>query len=127
MAKIASDFSVLSDLIKHEYSPQWGYCRDNVVYNGAALTLARGTLLGKVTATGKYIVADKDAVDGSAVVAAIVLEDTVVPATTDTSVLVMNRGPAGVLKTSLVLGDTVAATVYSQLEALGIQVINEYL
>lgn len=127
MAKIASDFSVLSDLIKHEYAPQWGYCRDNVVYNGAALTLARGTLLGKVTATGKYIVADKDAADGSAVVAAVVMEATTAPATTDTSVIVLTRGPVGVLKTSLVLGDTVAADVYAQLEALGIQVINEYL
>ena len=127
MAKIASDFSVLSDLIKHEYAPQWGYCRDNVVYNGAALTLARGTLLGKVTATGKYIVADKDAADGSAVVAAVVMEATTAPATTDTSVMALTRGPVGVLKTSLVLGDTVAADVYAQLEALGIQVINEYL
>ena len=127
MTKIATDFTNESDLIKHEYLPQWGYCRDNVVYNGAALTWARGTLLGKITASGKYIVADKDAVDGSAVVAAVVMEDTVVPATTDTPVLALTRGPAGVLKTSLVLGDTVAATVYSQLEALGIQVINEYL
>lgn len=127
VTKVASDFAVLSDLIKHEYKPEWGYCRTNVTYNGAALTLAQGTLLGKITATGKYIVVDKDASDGSQVVAAVVLQETVAPATTDTSVLVAFRGPMGVLKTGLVAGDTVSATVNTQLESLGIQVIREYV
>lgn len=110
MAKIASDFSVLSDLIKHEYSPQWGYCRTNITASGAKV---RGDLIaaaGGVPAAAANIVG-------------VVMED----CANGASALVLQRGPAGVLKTSLNLGLLAEADVVAQLEALGIQVINEYL
>lgn len=110
MAKIATDFSVLSDLIKHEYAPQWGYCRGNATVAAAKV---RGDL---ITAAGGVPAAAAN-IDG------VVLEDTAAGG----SAQYIKRGPVGVLKTSLNLGALVEADVYARLEALGIQVINEYL
>lgn len=127
MAIIANDTVRFSHVVKHEYEPQIGTCRDVVVVNDIAQTLKVGTILGKVTATGKYKVADKDAVDGSQTAAAVVIADVAgnsgdiaLAATTDTKVLVLARGP--VVVANLIYGDTVEATVNDQLKAVGIVV-----
>lgn len=117
----ATETKRLSNVVKHELWPETGYCRKVVTINDAATTLAIGAVLGKVTATGKYKVADKDATDGSEVAAAIVIEDKTIAATTDTPILVLIKGPAEV--GNLVYGDTVSATVNAQLEAVGINVL----
>lgn len=129
MALIATEKQGHSNVFKHEYQPDLAYCRKVAVVNDVAGTLAVGTVLGKVTADGKYKVAVQTAVDGSAVADAIVMTETTVALNTDTNVLVMFRGPAAVNKAGLVLGasydlDAEKAVVYASLEAKGIEVLS---
>ena len=127
---ISTDTYRLSHLVKRELWPEQGYTRAVVTVNeAAAKTYTVGTVLGKVTATGKYKVAVETAGDGSKVAAAIVLGDYTVPGTTDTKVLVMVRGAAIVSKAALVLDSTYdtdakKAVVYADLEAARI-LVNE--
>ena len=117
-----------SNVIKHEYEPSIAFCREVVVANEAgAKTYAVGTVLGKVTASGKYKISEATAADGSEVAAAVVLEDKAVAATTDTKVLVAVRGPMIVSKAGLVLGASIdtdgeKAAVYAALAAKNILV-----
>ena len=130
MPIIATDTYRLSHLVKRELWPEQGYTRAVVTVNeAAAKTYAVGTVLGKVTASGKYKIAVETAVDGSKVADAIVVGDYTVPATTDTKVLVLVRGPAIVSKAALVLDttydtDAKKAAVYAALEAKGV-LVNE--
>lgn len=129
MATVATDTARLSNLVKHEHWPETGYCRKVVTVNEAAIkTYAVGTVLGKVTADGKYKIAVQTAVDGSQTAAAIVIDDYSIAATTDTKVLVLIQGPAEVSQGALVLDasyDQQAEkdAVYASLEALGINVL----
>lgn len=125
MPLIATENKRLSNVVKQELWPETGYCRETVVYNGTAATLVPGTVLGKVTATGKYQIAVQTATDGSEVAAAIVMVEQAVAATTDTKVLALVQGPAIVSKAGLVLDATYntageLAAVYAALEAKGI-------
>lgn len=134
MTVVATDVARQSNVIKHEYEPSKGYCRKMVTaYEGSSATYKVGTVLGKITASGKYKICEATAVDGSQTAAAIVIssklgEDSfTVAATTDTSVLVALRGPMIVSKDALTLGASVDTTpekdaVYASLEALGILV-----
>lgn len=106
MTVIATENPRLSNVVKHEYEPSLGWCREVVTVNGAAAELVVGTVLGKVTATGKYKVAVETATDGSKVPAAVVIEDKSLKASTDTGVLAIVRGPAIVSKGGLVLDAT---------------------
>lgn len=129
MSVIATDSLRLSNLVKREYQPEMAYCREVVTFNGLAGDLKIGTVLGKVTATGKYIRAVQTAVDGSAVFAGILMEDKTVLATTDTKVLIMTRGPASVSKGGVVFDatydlDAEKNVVYAAMEAKGIQVLD---
>ena len=101
------DTSRFSNLVKHELWPETGYCRKEVTVNEAAIkTYAVGTVLGKVTATGKYKISVQSAVDGSQNPVAVVVEDIAVAATTDIKVLAIVRGPAIVSKVGLKLDAT---------------------
>lgn len=116
-----------SHLVKQELWPEQAYNRAVVVYNGTAGNLVIGTVLGKVTASGKYKVAVQNAADGSQNADAILLQDVTVPLNTDTKLLVMVKGPSVVSKAALVLDasfDLQAEkdAVYAALEAKGIQV-----
>ena len=130
MPIIATDTFRLSHLVKRELWPEQGYTRAVVTVNeAAAKTYAVGTVLGKVTASGKYKIAVETAVDGSKVADAIVVGDYSVAAATDTKVLVLVRGPAVVSKAALVLDatydtDVKKAAVYVALEAKGV-LVNE--
>jgi hypothetical protein len=135
MAIVATDTQRYSNVVKHEYMPEIGYCKTVAVVNGPAATIGIGTVLGKVTATGKYKVVEASANDGSQVAAAVVVGNarghtvpTNMAATTDTSFLVINRGPAGVSAGALTLGASVTAgaltqAAYAQLAAIGIDVL----
>lgn len=129
MTIVAQDTNRFSNLVKHELWPETGYCRKEVTANEAAIkTYAVGTVLGKVTATGKYKIAVETAVDGSKVAAALVLNDYSIAAATDTKVLTLIQGPAEVSKGALVLdatydNDAKKDAVYASLEALGINVL----
>lgn len=125
MALIATEAKRLSNVLKEELWPETGYCRAVVTVNDAAQTLVPGTVLGKVTATGKYKVSVQTATDGSEVADAIVMGEVDLAATTDTKVLVLAKGPAIVSKGGLVLDatfnlDAEKNAVYAALEAKGI-------
>ena len=128
MAVITSvvDTYKLSDVLKHQYGVESNFTQERVIVNEASgLTYGIGTVLGKVTATGKYKRQEASAVDGSQTAAAVVLEDKAVTAATDTGVLVLVRGPAIVNKARLVMGASTDLqaekdAVYASLAALGI-------
>lgn len=129
MAVISTSLHTISNVVKHEHGADFAYCRQRVTVNDAAGTLAIGTVLGLVTATGKYKRAVQTASDGSQTAAAIVAAAQTIPGTTDTSVLVYFRGPMGVSKGGLVLDATYdtapeKAAVYAALEAKGIQCLD---
>ena len=67
------------------------YCRRTVIL--ASGSLQPGTILGKITASGKYAVHDPVAVDGTQTAAAI-LWDSVDASGGDTNAVVLIRGPA---------------------------------
>lgn len=103
MTLIASDTPRLSNMLKRELWSEQGYCRLAVTVNeAAAVDYKIGEVLGKVTASGKYVQYDETAVDGSETAAAIVLEDVSIPAGTDTTVLCLVKGPAIVADGGLV-------------------------
>lgn len=129
MTLIATDTARQSNLIKQELWPATGFCRKEVTVNEAATkSYVVGTVLGKVTASGKYKIAVQTAVDGSAVAAALVIGAASIAASTDTKIVVLVKGPAEVSKGALVLDstyddDTKKGVVYASLEALNINVL----
>jgi len=128
MPVISTENARLSNVVKKELWPDLAYNRLVVTVNeAAAKSYVPGTVLGKVTATGKYKIAVQSAVDGSQVADAIVMQEVSVAASTDTKVLVLVKGPAIVSKSGLVLDSTYnddakKAAVYTALEAKGVQV-----
>lgn len=137
MAAIDTRSTRLGAVLQYEDHPEYGHCRDVVVANEAAIkTYVIGTVLGKVTATGKYKILEATAADGSQNFAGIYIGEPkgdnkqTIAATTDTDVVVLFRGPAGVGKANLVFGASVdtapeLAAVYAQMEAVGIKVIEQ--
>ena len=128
MSVIATDTPYFSNLVKAELMPEVSFCRGVVVVNDTAATLKVGTVLGKVTATGKYKVAVQTASDGSNVPDAIVIRETIVPGSTDTNVVVLLNGPAAVSKSALILDatyntDAELAAVYTALWAKQIKAL----
>ena len=128
MPIIAQDTKRLSALVKHEYEPSLGFCRAVVTVNEAAASdYVIGTVLGKITASGKYVVAKETATDGSKVPAAVVFENKSIAAATDTKVLAAVRGQMILSKAEVALDATYnteakKATAIAALEALGILV-----
>ncbi len=127
-AVFARDTYRESHLVKQEFWDQFGWCRKVVtVSESAAKTYGVGTVLGKVTASGKFKIAVESAVDGSNVPAALVLTDEKIEAGVDKKIVVMYRGPAIVSKAALVFDasfntDAKVATAINALEALDIAV-----
>ena len=129
MPVIATDSFRLSNLVKHQYRADLGYCTEVATFNGLAGDYKLGTVLGRVTADGKVLQAVQTAVDGSAVFYALLLEDKTIAAATDTKVLVLKRGPASVSKYGMTFDatynlDAEKLVVYTAMEAAGIQVLD---
>jgi hypothetical protein len=147
MTVLAYDNLRFSGLVKREYDPASGYCRDAVVFNGPVPTVYTpaqvpntnplnsmpvGSVLGKVTATGKYKLLEATATDGSQVAAGVYIADgsgfshnVVIVAATDIPMLVLSRGPVIISAAALSYGASVntaalIATMVAQLKALGI-------
>jgi hypothetical protein len=135
MAIIATDSMRYSNLVKREDGPEWGQCKKMVVLNGPAGTFPIGTVIGQVTATGKFKVVEATATDGSQVASAVIVGDfmghpvpVTVAANTDTKFLVLYRGICGVADKALTFGASVTpgaltTTAYAQLAAVGIDVL----
>jgi len=138
MTVIATEgqFSRLSSLLKGNDTPEnIKLFSDLITANEAAgATYSLGTVLGKITASGKYVVCKKGAVDGSQNPAAIYwannfgeVKDAVLGAGADTKVLALTRGKLVVAKEALKLDASFATgadkqAVYDALKALGILV-----
>ena len=125
MTLIATENLRLSNMLKRELWSEQGYCRLAVTVNEATeIDYKIGQVLGKkVTTDGKYVEYDGTAGDGSEVAAAIVLQDISIPASTDTVVLALVKGPAIVSDGGLVFKTGVdEAAAKTNLEALGINV-----
>ena len=133
MTVIATRPEIFSQVFQDEYDPSSGITREVVTINLAAgATLTQGTVLAKVTATGKYLVQDASLAFGAGLEAAGVLigADELTPSvvcatTTDTKALMLARGPAKVVVGKLIMGagtDTAAEklAVYDALAAKGI-------
>tara|TARA_R110000803_G_scaffold13482_1_gene37870 strand:- start:17951 stop:18355 length:405 start_codon:yes stop_codon:yes gene_type:complete len=74
MSVIATEKARLSNLVKYEEGGLNYYSRDEVTaITGQTINI--GSVLGKITASGKYILSDADAVDGSQVAAAVCLQN----------------------------------------------------
>ena len=129
MSVIATENARFSNVVKAELWPEYAYCRDVIVVNDTAQTLKVGTVLGKVTATGKYKVAKETAGDGSKAGAAIVIQEVTIAGSTDTKVLALVSGNAIVSKGGLILdatydNDTKKGVLYADLAALRIKAID---
>lgn len=129
MSVIAQENARFSNVVKAEQWPEYAYCREVVTVNDAAATLKVGTVLGKVTATGKYKVSVQTANDGSENAAGVVLQEVTIAATTDTKVLALVSGDAIVSKGGLILDAsyddaTKKAAAYAALAALRIKAID---
>lgn len=135
MSVIATDYSHYSNLVKTSDSDNTTLFHEVVVANEAAQkSYVVGTVLGKVTATGKYKIAVETAVDGSKAPVAIVVGDSfgtaapfTVAATTDTNVLALARGKVTVSLGALVLDSTYndatkKQAAYDSLKSVGILV-----
>jgi len=102
MAVIATDSNRLSNLVKKYDAPNNPELFTDVltVNEASAVTYSVGTVLGKITASGKYIVSKQAAADGSQNPVAVFIgdgktglaQDTAIAATTDTPVLALTRG-----------------------------------
>jgi hypothetical protein len=126
---IATEGQRISNLVKAEMWAELGFCREVVTVNEAtAKSYVVGSVLGKVTASGKYKLAVETAVDGSKVFAGLVLENVAIAATTDTKLVVLVKGPAAISKGALSLdatydNDAKKDAVYASMEAAGIKVL----
>lgn len=117
-------YSRISSLVKMSDTPErFEFHTDVVTANeAAAITYNLGTVLGKVTATGKYVACVRTAADGSQTPVAVYLGDgkmgaivpTSVLATTDTPVLVLSRGKVIVAKEALQLDASFSTAAYKQ-------------
>lgn len=130
MATIATELPRISNWLKWELAPEVGYCRKTVtLVVAAAGVLPTGTVLGKITASGKYVVALETAADGSKVPDAILIEELSLAAG-EYPVAVLLKGPAIVGKNGLGLDasyDTPAKleVAYAALEAKNINVVEQ--
>jgi hypothetical protein len=108
----------MGDVLKYEAEPN--YSRESVtLLSGTSYGV--GSVLGKITASGKYQLAADGAVDGSAVAVAVLLTATDATAGDATGVI-LARGPAIVSKAALVFDATVndapkTATKHTELAA----------
>lgn len=139
MTVIATEgqFARFSSLVKISDTPEkFEFHTDLITANEASgtPTYSLGTVLGKVTATGKYIISKQAAVDGSQVPAALVLGnsfgavvDTTLVNATDTLFIALTRGKVIVAKEGLKLDASFGTApqkqaAYDALKALGILV-----
>ncbi|MDP1669665.1 head decoration protein [Phaeovulum sp.] len=111
----------MGDVLKYEVNPN--YTRE-VITLAQGMPYPVGSVLGQITASGKYKLATSGGADGAETAIAVLLY--AVDATlADAIGIVLRRGPAIVAKTALIFDATVSdaakvATKHTQLIAAGI-------
>lgn len=129
MTLLATETQKLSNTFKQETWPDLAFCRLVATANEtAAKTYKVGDVVGKITASGKARLAVETAVDGSKVFWGVVMEDKVVPANTDTKVLIAWRGPIVVNKDAIFLdatydNGTKTGVIYTAMETAGFHLL----
>ena len=115
----------LSGLLKLEEDPS--YCREEVTVlagNGSDRVLSLGTIVGRITASGKVVDLALAGADGSQTVYGVLLTNTTAPDGVDAGGVVLVRGPAIVADLALIYpaGATAPqkATINAALTTLGI-------
>lgn len=138
MPVIATESARIGNLIKNYddlYSPEL-FVDVITVNEASAVSYPLGTVLGKVTATGKYMISKPAAVDGSQTPVAVYIgtgdalgspSTLAVAATTDTKVLALTRGKVVLSASALNLDSSIndatkRATAYAALKAVGLLV-----
>lgn len=119
MPVIATESTRFSAVVKYEFEPWIGYTRETITINDPAGGVYKvGSVLGKITASGKYRLALSASGDGSQTPAVLLITDglgqstdVVIPANTDVKVTAIVRGPVILADAGLSLGAgiTVAA------------------
>lgn len=131
MAVFATDSTRFSAVVKYEFEPQLGLCRESVVINDpGADTYKVGAVLGKITASGKYRLAKSASVDGSQTPVAVYIADGMgsstdlpVAAGVDAKAIVLARGHVILADAALQLGAGItAAAAKAALLAVGMLV-----
>jgi len=120
----------LGNVVKQELWTHMGYCRDIVTLADPVPTetLAVGTVLGQVTATGEWVVSVQTASDGSEVPAGIVVEQYDLSDHPDGQCVALVRGPAIVADDALILDaswDGLEEDAFAAFKAIGILVYNQ--
>lgn len=116
-----------------KYEVATAYCRDVVTIasgsNTAGNPQAELTLLGKITASGKYATHDPAATDGTESVAGILISPDIDSSSEDVNAVALVRGPACVVFAKLAavnaLDATATAAAKADLLALGIKCVEE--
>lgn len=115
-----------SSWLQYECNPAYTRKEVTLLLQSPAVTLPSGRLLGKITASGKYVAHDESGIDdGHRAVAGILLIDTTVGAS-DVKATALVRGPAIVAQDGLTHFSGASAgqktTNEAELDALGIKV-----
>lgn len=119
----------LGDVLKFE--AEKAYSREQVTFgtDAGAPTLAVGTVVGKVTASGKYKILAPAANDGTESAAGVVVQEIALSASADTTGVIVNKF-AKVAKSALVFPDGATTnqknTAIAQLEVLGVEAEDSY-
>lgn len=135
MTLVATEAKPLSNFVKHEY-PFKNLPREQVTVTvGQGDTLKVGQILGKITATGKYVVAVETAIDGSESFGGILADlqdgsrERTFDITGDVILSVVNKGPAMASRNALETlldasydNDTKKDTMFAEMVATGIEV-----
>lgn len=114
MSLIATENFRTSHLVKQELFPENAYCREVVTYNGAARTFK----------VGELVESDGTIANQASDIVGVVMVEVDAPASTDTNVLTIARGPAMLSKSALVLGGLAVADVVAKLKTMGI-IVND--
>lgn len=127
MPVIFTEEKYISHLVKAEFWPEHGYCREQVTVNVASETaLTIGSVIAYDSVAEKYVPRDPAGINGTDVAVGVVIENITVPATTDTAVLALVDGPVLVAEQALVFDvahdAAQTATAIAELKALGIKV-----
>ncbi|WP_422074106.1 head decoration protein [Tranquillimonas rosea] len=110
------------------YETPSAYCRDEITV-AAGADLEPGTVLGQVTASGKYVASDQGAADGSETPAAVLLTRASSASADVEGAIALVRGPAQVRRGGLVFDDswsteTLRDSACASLETAGIVAIS---
>lgn len=93
----------LSGVLKYELDPS--YCREEVIVlagDGADRVLPLGTVVGRITVSGKVVALDLGASDGSETVFGVMVAPATAPDGADAAGVVLTRGPAIVSDIALI-------------------------